>query len=242
MNYTRYDLKREKGTKTFIFMIAIILVAAFIIGTAASKLLMNSYDSKEASQSMDNTDRTISHSNTDTGKSDEKAAVDGTEVKFTAVQGGIYQDKNNAAKEKQLLLKYGTPFFVEENGKIRTFLGIYTSDNAKNIIKSLAAQKIDNSNMNFTVKKDSLCNTEIVEIISAYLQILNKFADNDVEYVKTDDLKKWCSSLKDVDRSTKNFALLDDLKKHIGGMQGNITPNNCEENYIYIYNILKKIK
>ncbi|WP_446898697.1 hypothetical protein ACSVC9_01895 [Clostridium sp. LBM24168] len=233
MKYTRYDLKKGKGTKTFIFMIAMILITAFIIGTLASKIFLGDNDRTM----FQNTDKTISSQS-----SDKKAIADGSEVKFTAVQGGVYKDKNNAMKEKQLLSKYGTPFTVEDNGKVRIFLGIYTAGNVKSVTKSLVEQKVDNSSMDFTIKKDNLCNTEIVEVINAYLQVLNKFSDKDVEYVKTDDLKKWCSSLKEVNEDNKNFILLKDLKNHIKGMQENITLNNCEENYIYIYNILKKIK
>ncbi|MBA5849934.1 SPOR domain-containing protein [Clostridium sp. cel8] len=234
MKYTRYDLKKENKTKSFVFIMLIILCLAFIIGTVASKIFLSETD-KSAFKDTQNTSQA---SNVNSGKT----IVDGSSVKFVAIQGGIYKDKNNAEKEKEILIKYGTPFTVNDGGEVRVFLGIYSSDAAKAVTESLKKEKVDNSVKDFIIKKSNLCNAEIIEIINANLQILNKFSDKSVEYIKTDDLKKWCDSLENLDKSDENFAVLNDLKEHVKSLKDTLSRDESSKEYIYIYSKLKSIK
>lgn len=235
MKYTRYDLKKDTKKRPFVFMVAFILAGAFLIGTAASELFLNNYG-KNQSTNVSSVVKSVSK-----GKSD-RTAVDGSEVKFTAVQGGMYKNSGNAYKERDSLSSCGTPFIVKEDGKIRVFLGIYGSDALKNVETLLKSKSIDSSNMNFSIKKSDLSNTEIIEILNANLQILNKFSDINVKYIKTLDLKKWCSSLKETDKTDKNFKVLSDLKKHTAGLEEKLSRDKSQENYIYIYGELKQLK
>ncbi|MBV4419554.1 hypothetical protein KM800_09475 [Clostridium tyrobutyricum] len=252
MKYTRYDLKKEKGTKNFVLMIALVLIAAFIIGTVASKIIMNYYNVSEPNPaSTQQTVKNNSNANNTVGNDknnavsntgNKKSSADGSQVKFVAVQGGIYKDKKNVAAEKNLLMQYGTPFAVQEDDKVRIFLGIYEDNTAKDIMASLTKQKVDNSNMDFTIKKTDACNVEIIEIIDANLQVLNKVSQKDIQSIKTDQLKKWCSSLESVDKNSKNFIILKDLKENVSKLPSQLSKDKVEGNYLYIYNILKKIK
>jgi DNA-binding Xre family transcriptional regulator len=101
---------------------------------------------------------------------------------------------------------------------------------------------VDNSVKDFIIKKSNLCNAEIIEIINANLQILNKFSDKSVEYIKTDDLKKWCDSLENLDKSDENFAVLNDLKEHVKSLKDTLSRDESSKEYIYIYSKLKSIK
>ena len=58
-------------------------------------------------------------------------------IKFIAVQGGIYKDKNNADAQKNLLSSYGIPFSIVDSDKTRVCIGVYTDENAKQIMDSL---------------------------------------------------------------------------------------------------------
>lgn len=235
MKYTRYDLRRKNDNKTFVVVILLIFAFAFIFGTAIFKLLMRTPSDVNVNNNSSNTIQSKSNTNASDSISKDKV------VKFMAVQGGVYQNKDNAEAERNLLNQYGTPFNVIEDNKTRVFLGIYTESQGEQIIKSLIEQKVDNSKMMFTINKEELCDAEIAEIINANLQILNKLAEKNVKAVQTDELKKWCSSLKKVDKNSKNVELLNNIKDHVSKMPKEVSKDKAEENYAYIYNILKKM-
>ncbi|ADK13788.1 MULTISPECIES: hypothetical protein [Clostridium] len=238
MKYTRYDLKREKSTKSFVFFTCIILAAAFILGTFIFKVVF-----RTSGNLNDNTASTVSQNKVQNTSDKSSSAVDGKSTEFIAVQGGVYKDKNNAAEEKSLLAKYGFPFCIQDSDKTRVFLGVFQEDVGEKMMKSLTDQKIDNSKMAFTIKRDDLCNVEIAEIINANLEILNKLSEQDVKSIQTDELKKWCSSLKsEKTENGNNKLVLKDLTEYVNKLPKEITKDKAEENYMYIFNILKKVK
>ncbi|MFL0195764.1 hypothetical protein ACJDU8_09345 [Clostridium sp. WILCCON 0269] len=227
MRYTRYDLKKDKDTKIFIISILTLFFMAFVIGTFVFKVII---------KNTGNFGENISESQVERANSNSKY------VKFIAVQGGVYRDNNNANAEKNLLAKYGLAFCITDSDKTRVFLGIYPEENGKQIMESLTSQKIDNTHMIFTVNQNSSCNVEITQIINANLKILNKLSESDVKSIKTEDLKKWCSSLKDVESNDNNGKLiLKELKEYINKLPQEIEKSNGEQNYIYIFNVLKKV-
>lgn len=236
MKYTRYDLRKENSNKAFIVVILIILVIAFILGTVIFKLLIRApIDSSKA-----DTGANIVNSKDNT-KSVNNIAKESKITKFIIVQGGMYQSKENADTELNLLNQYGTPFSVTEDGKTRVFLGIYTEEQGGNIVKSLIDQKVDNSKMVFVINSNNICDAEIVEIINANIQILNKLSEKNVKAIQTDELKKWCSSLKKVDKNSKNISVLNDILDHVNKMPKELAKDKAGENYAYIYNVIKKI-
>lgn len=236
MKYTRYDLKRDNGNKAFIAVILLILVLAFIFGTIIFKLFIKS--------PINSSIKNDSISNTSNQKADTKSSNTSNNskvTKFVVVQGGIYQSKENADEERNLLMRYGTPFTITEDSKTRVFLGMYTEEQADRITKSLTEQKVDNSKMTFTLNNNDLCDVEIAEIINANIQILNKLAEKNVKAIQTDELKKWCAALKKVDKDSKNILVLKDLQDHVSKMPKELTKESVAESYTYLYNILKKV-
>ena len=110
------------------------------------------------------------------------------------------------------------------------------------MMKSLTDQKVDNSKIIFTIKKDDLCNVEIAEIINANLEILNKLSEQDVKSIQTDELKKWCSSLKSEKMENSNNKLvLKELKEYVSKLPKEIEKDKAEENYVYMFKVLKKV-
>lgn len=237
MKYTRYDMKKKNNNKAFIVIVLLIFVLAFVFGTAIFKLLMRNTDSSNTGT----TNSSNISGNQDNSKASNSISVNDKADKFIAVQGGIYQNKDNAEAERSTLSQYGTPFSVTEDGKIRVFLGIYVESQGEQIMKSLAEKKVDNSKMSFTINKSDLCDAEIAEIINANIQILNKLGEKNVKAIQTDELKKWCSSLKKVNDDSKNIAVLNELKDHVNKMSKEITKDKAAENYEYIYSVLKKM-
>ncbi|WP_333860052.1 SPOR domain-containing protein [Clostridium sp.] len=223
MRYTRYDLKKENGVKFFIAVLLMIFFLAFVIGTFVFKVIV-----KNAASFSSNNVKVSNPSN--------------KYIKFVAVQGGIYKDKNNADAQKNLLSSYGIPFSIVDSDKTRVCIGVYTDENAKQIMDSLRKNNVDNTKIVFNVYQNDLYNVELIEIINANLKILNKLSESDVKSIKTDELKKWCASLKDVKGSNNDSKLiLKEIKEYINKLPEEIEKKDGEQNYIYIFNILKKI-
>lgn len=223
MRYTRYDLKKENGFKFFIFLLLMIFFIAFIIGTFVFKVILKSTAD-------------FSSNNVKISNSSNK------HIEFVAVQGGIYKDKNNADTQKNLLSSYGIPFSIVDSDKTRVCVGIYTDENVKQIIDSLSKNNVDNTKIVFNVYENDPYNVELTEIINANLKILNKLSESDVKSIKTDELKKWCDSLKDVKGSSSNSKLiLKEMKEYINKLPKEIEKKDGEQNYIYIFNVLKKV-
>lgn len=79
-------------------------------------------------------------------------------------------------------------------------------------MKKLTDNKIDNSKVTFIMNKKDLCDAEISEIITAYIKVVNKLSEKDVKSVKTEEIKKWMSSLDKVDKNSSNIKTLNNLK------------------------------
>lgn len=237
MKYTRYDLKKKRDNKTFMFLIVLILVLAFLFGTIIFKIFTGNYSNGKDLKSETSTTKNPANKKTVdsvTGKNNNEI------FKFIIVQGGIYQNKENAEIEKNMLSSYGIPFAVIEDNKTRVLIGIYNEEEGEKNIKALNDQKIDNSKMVFIINKNDMCDAEIAEIVNANIQILNKLSEKNVKGVQTEDLKKWCISLKSIKNQSKNITTLNELKSYVNKMPKEISKEKASENYIYLYGILKK--
>lgn len=238
MKYTRYDLKQKNDGKSFFLIVVSILIFAFFFATVIFKIFTgNGSLTNKASSAAD----TQVNNQTKKGSQNSNAVPDDQKSgKFIVVQGGIYTDKSNAEQEKNVLKQYGMPFSVTEQDKTRVLLGIYNEKTGKDIAASLTEQKVDNSKIVFSIDEDSPCNTQIVELVNAYIQVLNKISEKNVEAVQTSELKKWTNSLDKV-KDGKNLNALNEIKSYINKLPDKISKDKVEENYIYVYNFLNKV-
>ncbi|GAA0063001.1 hypothetical protein LAV60_07410 [Clostridium sporogenes] len=230
MRYTRYDIrKRNKSNFTFFLIITLVLVLAFILGTVIFNLVSPSNIKKGNTITKDNTNIVRSKDNKSNSSN------------YIIIQRGIYAKKENVSGVLNSLKPYGNIFTIEDNGKTRVFLGIYEEDEGIKLMKKLTDNKIDNSKMTFVINKKDLCDAEISEIITAYIKIVNKLSEKDVKSVKTEEIKKWVSSLDKVEKDSSNIKTLNNLKEHINKLPKDLTKDQSSKSYIFIYNILKEI-
>ncbi|WP_251861808.1 hypothetical protein [Clostridium sp. Marseille-Q2269] len=230
MRYTRYDIKkRNKFNFTFFLIIALVLALAFILGTVIFNLV---------SPGNIKTGNLAKKQNANIVKSKENKTNNST---YIAIQKGIYAKKENVSGVLNSLKPYGNVFTVDENGKTRVFLGVYEEDEGIKLMKKLTDNKIDNSKMTFVLNKKDLCDAEISEIITAYIKIVNKLSEKDVKSVKTEEIKKWMSSLEKVDKDSANIKVLNNLKEHINKLPKDLSRDQASKSYIFIYNNLKQL-
>lgn len=229
MRYTRYDFKK-KNRFNFVFFLIVLLILflAFILGT----ILFNFFGSGTNTPIKSTKKQNAIYNNSKNNNNNSK---------FIAIQTGMFKDKSNVEKSINTIKNYGNPFSVEDKDKQRVLLGIYPENEANKIIKTLSNNKVENSKITFTLTKKDSCDFEICEIINGYLQILNKLSDKDIKSIKTDNLKKWCNSLKKVDNRSPNIETLNKLKSNINKLPKEITKQEAGTNYIFIYNILKNL-
>lgn len=234
MKYTRYDIKKRRGNNFFFGAILIAtLIFALIIGTIASKILFKSsvlqYDSNKEPNNA------INVSKPNSGSSEKKI------VKYIAVQGGVYKNSSGAEAVRNSLMEYGSPFTVEDDKGIRVILGIYNEENGLNKIKALGEKNISNAKVNFEINVSNNCDSVITAIISNELDILIKLDDKSVKYIETEKFKEWVASFEEVEKDSKNYNILTDLKAHVNSLSKEITKDMAAENYKFIYGQLKKL-
>lgn len=231
MRYTRYDMRRRRnGSIYYVIIILMILILAFIIGSIISKLFF--------------TGTSPIKGGTDTIKSttDSKESSSSKIETFTVIEIGVYEKKENADKVISALKVSGSPYVIEEDGRTKVYAGIYNDTaTADAIIKSLSANNIQANRSLFTINEDDLCNAEICSILNGNIEILNKLSEKNVKAVETDKFKEWCSALKEPDKSSERIDVLNEIKKYVENMPKEITKDNTQDNYVFIYKTLQKL-
>jgi hypothetical protein len=222
MKYTRYNLKKKKKEGTTFTIVAF---GALILSILMGVLIFKGFSNPDST----------ANKNLPIVKNDNKKAI-----RYIAIQGGLYKEKEYADEMKKKLSDYGKPFVItEEDKKMRVLLGVYSEEEAIKQIKILTDKGIVPSKMTFEISGSDLCNAEIIEIIDGNLQIIAAASGKEAN-VQTDAFKKYCLELKAVDNSSKNLSTLKDLKNNVSSLPKEISKDKISDCYIYIYNTLKK--
>lgn len=232
MKYTRYNVRKSKGTSVFFMIIIImVLILAYIIGSITSKIFFS-----KASISIKNNSESKIASKIDNETEQEKT------TDYVVIQCGIYDNKDNAESIEAELKSTGNPVVLEDNGKYNVLIGIYVDDSeAEEVLKPLVDKKIDAKKALYKIKVDNMCNAEIAGIVNGCLQIIDKLGEKNVHAVQTAEFKKWTSSLKDVDKNSDNISILNDIKSYVNGMPDEISKDNIPEINKSIFLVIKKI-
>jgi hypothetical protein len=232
MKYTRYDIRKKRSNHLALgFVLIGAIVFTFLVGTFISKIFTQ--DSGDALESVKPQETSVNQNNN---------AVSRKSVKYIAVQGGMFEKAENIDRSKTSLAAYGNPFTIPEQNATRVFLGIYNEEEGMKTINMLKEKNIESSRMVFELNTaNNPCNEEIAAIISAELEILSKLNDKTIKSIQTEDLKKWMSSLAEVDKNSKNISLLNELKTHITNLPKELEKSKVSECYTFIYNTIKKV-
>ncbi|WP_106064518.1 hypothetical protein [Clostridium liquoris] len=243
IKYTRYDLKRKKKDSFLFFIIVIlILIISLILGSLFSKIFMKDALTKTSPNIKETPYVEKSQPKPENMKNNKVIIPSkGKTIKYVAIQEGIYQNDAYLKESIKKLEDFGAPFIIPEGNGKRVLLGIYGEEDSANIIKRLNDKKIENSKMVFTIKCEDVCDLEIVEIINAYIQVLGKLSEKNVKAIETKELKSWCASLEEVQINNKNIKLLNELKDRINKLPDKVTRDKASENYIFLYNLLRRL-
>ena len=148
VRYTRYNYKPPRKKNNFMLVFILILIAAITLGTIFSKLLPK-YNSNAAVEKATKIGLEKEGQTTKDGVDASKAIAVGSTKEYVALQCGIFSKKENAIVLKNSLMKFGTPFIIEEDNLIRVLFGIYPKESIDSITKQLQANKIEYIKINF---------------------------------------------------------------------------------------------
>ena len=171
---------------------------------------------------------------------DEKAI---SASKFYLLQLGSFVNADNAKKyQDEVSATVGDTYLITDAAVSRVIKGIYAEGKLDAVQKELVDKKVVYSKMIFSLNASDLCNKEIIELLSANLQVLNKVSEKDIQSYKSEDLKKWMGTLKEVDSKAVNYQLLKQVKDHTLAYGAEITKDKLNENYKFVFDIFKAIK
>jgi hypothetical protein len=235
MKYTRYDYKKKKNDSvTLLIVLVSVLVVAFLLGTGIMTLISQKGTSGQNVSAPES-------AKTSPSNKEQASVVESSSVRLVAIQTGVFKNKENAETLKNKLKEQVIPFTIVEGDNIKILGGIFSEEDGAKVQQALNEKQIQNAKIVFEINKGELCDAEIAEIAQGYIKILSKLKESNVTAVQTDDFKKWIStSLKPVEANSKNYAVLDELKKYIEALPQEIGKDKVEENYVFLYNTLKK--
>ncbi|WP_459479256.1 SPOR domain-containing protein [Clostridium saccharoperbutylacetonicum] len=223
MRYTRYEYKKS-GRLKFICSVVVIVVMSLGGGVYVSNLIF-------AGKELQN----INGNNLmQTSVSDN----DGKIQNVIALQCGYYTKEENAKELINSLTQYCQPFIVEDDGKYRVMAGLYTEEDGIKKIDEFKQKKIDVAKINLNISNDNIENKKIIEIVDGFLEIINKFQDNEVKSIKTKEFKTWSDKIINDDSATKTKKL-DDLDKYINNLPDEIDRTNNSSNMQGLYKLIK---
>ena len=262
MSDVKYKIRGVENTKirkgrsnSFIgiLILSLILIAfAYMIYGNKSKIKLPSIEMENVDKTQK--DKSIQNNNkeniTENGESNNKEikssdnnAVNNNTMEFYALQYGVFKSEDNAKKLLDSLKNNISAFIVKEGDTFKVISGVYLSSSINEIMDKNKSMGIEFSRVKLSVDLQEDAMHEIAKITDGSLKILNKFNDEKVKSINTDDLKKWMGKLnedKEINKSP-NHDILVELKSYINNLPKEINRDNINENYKYIYTFLKKI-
>jgi hypothetical protein len=219
----------------------LILITAITLGTIFSKLLPKyntnaTAEEKATKIGLEKEGQTIKD-----GVDASKAIAIGSTKEYVALQCGIFSKKENASVLKNSLMKFGTPFIIEEDNLIRVLFGIYPKESIDSITKQLQANKIEYIKINFKLIGKDATSTQINEMISADIKILNKLSEKDTKAIQTAEFKKWLLALEGAEEKSASYTTMTELKTYLNAMPSELKKEKTEGGYVYIYKFIKKV-
>ncbi|NLZ35756.1 MAG: SPOR domain-containing protein, partial [Clostridiales bacterium] len=158
------------------------------------------------------------------------------------IQCGYFSKEENA---NQILNKIKSDFnaFVvkDEAEKFKVIGAITKEEGSSEILDKLNGKNIESAKFKVSLNEGNIDENQLAAIIDGHLEILNTAYKAEVKEVNTTDFKEWINSLEEV-REGNYLELLKEYKEHVKNMPEKINKENINEENVYIYTIISKIK
>jgi hypothetical protein len=223
-------------------VIILTLIAAITLGTIFSRLLPKNSETNTGTEDKDTKiglekDSELNKENVDVSK-----VISENQTKdYVAIQCGAYTKNENALVLKNKLIKFGTPFIIEEDNLNKVLLGVYPSGSIDSVMKQLNEDKIDYVKVKLQLINKDRASVQISEMISADIKILNKLSEKDTKSIQTAELKKWLGSLESSLEKDEGYKDMNEIKSYLTALPEELKREKAEQEYIYIYKFIKKL-
>jgi hypothetical protein len=223
-------------------VIILTLIAAITLGTIFSRLIpkFTNWKTDAADKNTEIGLAKDSELNKESGEVSTVNAENNTK-EYVAIQCGAYSKSENTLILKNKLMKFGTPFIIEEDNLYKVILGIYPSEGIDVVVKKLKEDKIDVVKVKLQLISKDKASAQTSEMISADIEILNKLSEKDTKSIQTAELKKWLNSLESSVEKGESYSAMTELKSYLTALPEELKREKTEQEYIYIYKFIKKL-
>ncbi|ASW44010.1 SPOR domain-containing protein [Clostridium isatidis] len=232
MKYTKYQYKKKNEGMKFFTSILITTAIAITIGAAGAWSIIKFLP---ASFNLDMEPITNTSSEAEVSQSSNIKS-------FSLIQCGYFSKEENA---NQILNKIKSDFnaFVvkDEAEKFKVIGAITKEEGSSEILDKLNGKNIESAKFKVSLNEGNIDENQLAAIIDGHLEILNTAYKAEVKEVNTTDFKEWINSLEEV-REGNYLELLKEYKEHVKNMPEKINKENINEENVYIYTIISKIK
>jgi hypothetical protein len=242
VRYTRYNYKSQRKNNNFMIVIILTLIAAITLGTIFSGLLPKSSNTNAGTEDKSNKNGIEKDSELNKENVDDSKIISENQTKdYIAIQCGAYTKNENAIILKDKLMKFGTPFIIEEDNLNKVLLGVYPSDSIDGVMKQLKEDKIDYVKVKLQLINKDRASSQTSEMVSADIKILNKLSEKDTKSIQTVELKKWLGSLESSLEKDEGYKDMNEIKLYLRSLPEELKREKVEQEYMYIYKFIKKL-
>jgi hypothetical protein len=242
VRYTRYNYKPQRKNNNFMIVIILTLIAAITLGTIFSRLLLKNSEPNTGAEGKTTNIELQKDSELNKENVDVSKVISENQTKdYVAIQCGAYTKNENALVLKNKLIKFGTPFIIEEDNLNKVLLGVYPSGSIDSVMKQLNEDKIDYVKVKLQLISKDRANAQTSEMISADIKILNKLSEKDTKSIQTVELKKWLGSLESSLEKNEGYKDMNEIKSYLTALPEELKREKAEQEYIYIYKFIKKL-
>lgn len=230
MKYTRYNYKKknDKGMKSIVFLITIILIA-LAIGTALAKVIFNGefsiIDTLNFNKAQNNEEKQVGDSK-----------LYGT---FEIIQCGYYSKEENALETQKKLNDKVPVYVLKEGDKFRVISGIYSLDKGEGDKSKILELGVNAIRLKIAIQGDSYYDSLVYGVVDGYIKILEGLKDSKVKSVNTEEFKKWASSFEEKDDKVSEIKL---IKEHINNLPTELTKDKTAQELEFISTLIEPYK
>ncbi len=221
MRYTRYDYNKSRKFNKGILQMIMVFIMAVVIGVVLFKFFSSEIEG------------TILVNN----NINENQKIDKSSLMIKSFQCGVYSTEDSAKIAREAIPQSINSMIIHEDNYYKIIVGFYEENS--DIEKKLQENKIDNYEIEYELPMKKETDKKRNEVVKAYMKIIEKISQDNVEDIDSTELKKW---IKDNCNGYEDEVDIVKLEKFTDELPDKIKKDNIPQIMTNIYNCLQKFK